>query len=133
MKIVWVWHKKIQIFKLDIQTRFVSFLSLHFTSFLLFLFFSSSNSPNPSICFQNPRNQNISLYSTHGKIDLKEIDSVHFSYLHWSVVRKKGELNVADLKVKIGYYHVTPKPIEDLNRGKARAHFRVPLKRFSPT
>ena len=68
-----------------------------------------------------------------GKIGLKEIDSVHFSYLHWSVVRKKGELNVADLKVKIGYYHVTPKPIEDLNRGKARAHFRVPLKRFSPT
>ena len=129
MKIVWVWHKKIQISKLDIQTRFVSFLPLHF---FYFHFLAVRIPPIPQFVFKI---HEIKTYCSvaRGKIDLKEIDSVHFSYLHWSVVRKKGELNVGDLKVKIGYYHVTPKPIEDLNRGKVRAHFRLALKRFSPT
>ena len=129
MKIVWVWHKKIQIFKLDIQTRFVSFLPLHF---FYFHFLAVRIPPIPQFVFKI---HEIKTYCSvaRGKIDLKEIDSVHFSYLHWSVVRKKGELNVGDLKVKIGYYHVTPKPIEDLNRGKAKTHFRLPLKQFSAT
>ena len=129
MKIVWVWHKKIQISKLDIQTRFVSFLPLHF---FYFHFLAVRIPPIPQFVFKM---HEIKTYCSvaRGKIDLKEIDSVHFSYLHWSVVRKKGELNVGDLKVKIGYYHVTPKPIEDLNCGLVRAWFKLLLKWFSPT
>ena len=87
MKIVWVWHKKIQIFKLDIQTRFVSFLPLHF---FYFHFLAVRIPPIPQFVFKI---HEIKTYlSTAHTVKLTSKKSIQFIFLIYiEVLSEKKE------------------------------------------
>ena len=55
---------------------------------------------------------------------LKEIDSVQFIYLHWSVVRKMANWMLKTSEQKTGYFYATPEWIQDLNCETVRAYIR---------
>ena len=54
----------------------------------------------------------------------KEIDSVQFIYLHWSVVRKMVNWMLKTSEQKIGFFYATPEWIQDLNCETVRAYIR---------
>ena len=100
MKIVWVWHKKIQIFKLDIQTRFVSFLPLHL---FYFHFLAVRIPPIPQFVFKIHEIKTYLSIAHAVKLTSKKSIQFNFSYLHWSTVwccQKIEELKIENLWTK---------------------------------
>ena len=133
VKIVWVWPQKIKNFNWNFQKEFVSFLPLHFclvwfleVRFPLIPFLLRFQDQNKSL--HKPKLRPVLLL-----IRLKKVDSVEFFDLFWSTFRNWRDWKLKNVKWKIAISQATPKPNSDLNCGMVRAHFRLPLKRFSPT